>query len=118
LSTLTTKALKRILLRERVSTTDINDREELIRRVGVLVGNVGKELNLHPGMQEQLWTPPRQSCCPKTIMTKRAKAIKNNTKVDAFFPKRVSQGVTSIPKAMTDVTNKSPIKKGMTNDSN
>jgi hypothetical protein len=45
LSTLTTKALKRILLRERVSTTDINDREELIRRVGVLVGNVGKELN-------------------------------------------------------------------------
>ena len=45
LNTLSTKALKRILLRERVSTLDINDREELLRRVKVLVDNVSKELD-------------------------------------------------------------------------
>lgn len=45
LNTLSIKALKRILLRERVSTLDINDREELQRRVKLLVDNVMKELN-------------------------------------------------------------------------
>jgi hypothetical protein len=44
LNSLTTKTLKRILLRERVSTLDINDREELIKRVRILVQNVGKEM--------------------------------------------------------------------------
>ena len=45
LNTLSSKALKRILLRERVSTLDINDREELLRRTKVLVDNVSKELD-------------------------------------------------------------------------
>ena len=44
LSTLSTKALKRILLRERVSTLDIDTREQLLDRVGILVRNVGREL--------------------------------------------------------------------------
>jgi hypothetical protein len=54
-------------------------------------------------------------------MTKKSKAILNNTKIDAFFPKRVSQGfpsnaVTSIEKRrpLDDVSNTPPKKKAKT----